>query len=165
MFTEESSQEQVNPIREEHAEPPALVAGYELQPPPAKPPLLEAWVDVGKATGVWIFSILMILIVPTVYSIPYLIYRIAKAGPPSPQALATDKGLIFYSVLGILPAHLLTLTVIWMIVTEGGRRPFWKTIGFEWPENFGPAMSTILSILVATLFFVFAFAMSMLYCQ
>jgi membrane protease YdiL (CAAX protease family) len=165
VFTEESSQEQVTPIREEHAEPPAPLAGNELQQPPVKPALYGAWIDVAKAMGVWIVSVFMLLIVPTIFSLPYLIYRIAKAGPPTPQALATDKGLIFYSVLGILPAHLLTLTVIWMVVTEGGRRPFWKTIGFEWPENLGPAMSTILSVLLAILLFGLALAITMLYGQ
>jgi membrane protease YdiL (CAAX protease family) len=163
MFTEESSQEQMTPLREEHAEPPAPVAGYELQQPPAKPALIEAWIDVGRATGVWIISVLMLLFVPTIFSLPYLIYRIVKAGAPTAQALATDKGLIFYSVLGILPAHLLTLTVIWMVITEGGRRPFWKTIGFEWPENHGPVMSTILSVLLAILLFGLALALTMLY--
>jgi membrane protease YdiL (CAAX protease family) len=163
MFTEESSQEQVTPIREEHADPPAPVAAYELQQPPAKPMSFEAWIDVARAMGVWIFSVLMILIVPTVFSIPYLIYRIVQAGPPTPQALASDKGLIFYSVLGILPAHLLTLAVVWMIVTEGGRRPFRKTIGFEWPENLGPMMSTLVSVLLAVLLFGLAFAITMLY--
>jgi len=135
----------------------------QLTPAPARPASFEAWLDVAKAMGLWAFSVLMILIVPTVFAIPYLIYRIAQAGPPSPQALATDKGLIFYSVLGIIPAHLLTLTVVWMVITEGGRRPFWKTIGFEWPENLGPTMSTILSILLAILLFGLAFAVTMLY--
>ena len=155
----------MTPLREEHAEPPAPVAGNELEQPPAKTPLYEAWIDVARATGVWIFSVFTLLIVPTLVALPYLIYKIAKAGPPNPQALATDKGLIFYSVLGIFPAHLLTLTVIWMVITEGGRRPFWKTIGFEWPENLGPAMSTILSILVAILLFGLALGITMLYGQ
>jgi len=163
VFTEESSQQQVTPLSEEQAAPPAPVAGYQIQPPPAKPAWSDAWIDVAKAMGVWITSVMLILIVPTVFAIPYLVYRIVQLGPPSPQALATDKGLIFYSMLGVLPTHLLTLTVIWMVVTEGGRRPFWKTVGFEWPEKLGPVMSTLLSLLLAILLFGLALAVTWLY--
>jgi len=49
-----------------------------------------------------------------------------------------DKSFIFFSVLGVIPAHLLTFALAWLIVTRAGRYPFWKTLGFEWPANFGP---------------------------
>ena len=34
----------------------------------------------------------------------------------------SDKWLIFYSVVGILPTHLITLAFAWFMVSEGGRR-------------------------------------------
>ena len=73
--------------------------------------------------GVWVASVVALLIVPTVFAIPYLVFRIAKFGPPSPQALSTDKALIFYSVAGILPTHMLTVVFVWLVVTYGGRIP------------------------------------------
>ena len=162
MFTEESSQQQLNRLPEEHAESPTPAPGVELRPV-AKPSWADAWLDVVKAIGAWVASVFAILIVPTAVALPYLIYSIFKFGPPSPQALASDKMLIFYSVLGLLPAHVLTLGIVWMIVTEAGRRPFLKTIGFEWPENLGPAVSILLSILVGIILFGLALALTFLY--
>lgn len=144
MFSEESSQ-QVTPL----PEPKAL--------------WWAEWFDVAKAIGVWVTSVVLLLLIPSIYAIPYLIYRIVEFGPPSPQALATDKTLIFFSVVGILPTHLLTLTLVWMVVTEGGRRPFWKTIGFEWPKNTTPLTATLLSVLLAVILFGLAWAITLLY--
>jgi uncharacterized protein len=163
VFTEESSQ-QLTPLPEEHAEPPAPVLAAEVQPA-SKPMWFEAWFDVAKALGVWFTSVLLIIIIPTLYALPYLVYRIVELGPPSPQALQSDKMLLFLSVVGILPTHLLTLVLVWMVVTEGGRRPFWKSIGFDWPQSTGPVMATLLSVLLAILLFGLAWAVTMLYGQ
>ena len=131
--------------------------------PVSQPLWWLAWFDVAKALGIWLTSVLLIVLIPSIYAIPYLIYRIIELGPPSPQVLASDKMLIFFSIVGILPTHLLTLTLVWMVVTEGGRRPFWKTIGFDWPENTGPAVSTLLSILLAVMLFGLAWVVTILY--
>ena len=74
-------------------------------------------------------------------------------GAEAAQTLPTDKNLIFYSVVGILPAHLLTLVVIWMIISEGGRKPFWKTIGFEWPAGLSPTMTALGCVVLAVVLF------------
>jgi membrane protease YdiL (CAAX protease family) len=158
----EESQQQLDPLLQEHADPPAPAPSIELQSA-ATPAWIEAWLDVVKAVAIWVASVLMLLLIPTVVALPYLIYRIAKFGPPTPEALASDPMLIFYSMLGILPAHLLTLAVMWMIVTEAGRRPFWKTVGFEWPENMGPVVSLMLSLLVGIILCVLAFGITYLY--
>ena len=52
--------------------------------------------------------------------------------------LATDPTLIFISILGVVPAHILTFLIVWFLVTNRGRRPFWQTLGWNFPENFGP---------------------------
>lgn len=106
---------------------------------------------------------MFLLFVPVIAAVPYLVYRVMAFGPPSPQALAGDKGLLFFTVLGILPAHLLTLAVTWMVITEGGRRPFWKTIGFEWPERMTPATTTIMSVLLAVVLYGLALLVTYLY--
>jgi len=113
--------------------------------------------------GVWVASVVALLIVPTVFAIPYLVFRIAKFGPPSPQALSTDKALIFYSVAGILPTHMLTVVFVWLVVTYGGRRPFWKNIDFEWPKNARPLVVTLLSVLVATILYLLAIGITSYY--
>lgn len=161
MFTEESSQ-QITPLPEEHAEPPAIPPGAQVQPPP-KPEWWVPWIDVGVAVVSWVVSVLLLLFVPVIYVLPYMVYRIVKAGAPSAEALASDKMLIFFSVAAILPTHLLTLVLVWIVISYGGRRPFWKNIDFDWPQNSTPAMTTMLSIVVALVLFSLAFAITMFY--
>lgn len=161
MFTEESSQ-QITPLPEEHAEPPAVPGGAQVQPTP-KTEWWVPWIDVGIAGASWVVSVLLLLFVPVIYVLPYMIYRIAKAGAPSPEALASDKMLIFFSVAAILPTHLLTLVLVWIVISYGGRRQFWKNIDFDWPQNSSPAMTTLLSVVVAIILFSLAFAITMFY--
>lgn len=119
--------------------------------------------DVGIGVGVWAASVMALLIIPLFYAIPYLVYRIIKLGPPTAEALSTDKGLIFFSVVGILPSHMLTFVFVWLVVTYGGRRPFWRNIDFDWPKNTNPVTVTLLSVLVATLLYGLAFGVTTLY--
>jgi len=121
--------------------------------------------DVGIAVATWFVSVLFLLFVPVIYALPYLIYRIVKTGAPSPEALVSDKMLIFFSVAGILPTHLLTFVMVWAVVSYAGRRPFWKNIDFDWPSGSSPAMTTLLSVVVAIVLFSIAFAITMLYGQ
>lgn len=164
MFTEEPSQ-QLTPLSEERADPPAIAPAADVQPRPTAEKLAWwlPWFDVLKATVIWVVSVLLLLFVPVIVALPYLIYKVAAFGAPSPESLQEDKTLIFFSVLGILPTHLLTLVVIWMIVSEGGRRPFWKTLGFEWPERTSRVMGTVLSFLLALALLGLAWLVTSLY--
>ena len=161
MFTEEPSQ-QITPLPEDHAELPGLRPSEPLQPPVQKD-WFSAWLDVVISFGIWIASVVALLIVPVVFVLPYLFFRIAKFGPPTAEALSTDKGLIFFSVAGVLPTHLLTIVFVWLVVTYGGRRPFWKNIDFDWPKRYSPVVVTLLSILVATVLFFVAVGITKLY--
>jgi len=165
VFTEEPSQQQITPLPEEHAEPPAVPAAAEVQPTP-KPERNEwwtAWIDVGIAVAAWIVSVILLAFVPVIYALPYMIYRIAKFGAPSPESLMSDKTLIFFSVAGILPTHLLTFVMVWVLVSYAGRRPFWKNIDFGWPPNSSHAMTTLLSVVVAIVLFSLAYLITMAY--
>ena len=163
MFTEEPSQQQTTWLpEEEHTEPPAIPTAAPIQPTP-KSEWLARWVDVGIAVGAWFVSVIFLLFVPVIYALPYMIYRIVKAGAPSPEALASDKMLIFFSVAGILPTHLLTFVLVWAIVSYAGRRPFWKNIDFEWPPNSSHTMTTLLCVVLAIVLFSVAFAITAMY--
>lgn len=164
MFTEESSP-QLTPLSEERADPPAPALLTDVQPTSTAENFnpWQKWVDVVKALGVWVSSVALLLLVPVIVALPYLIYKIATSGPPSPESLQSDKTLLFLSVLGILPTHLLTLALTWMIVTEAGRRPFWKTVGFEWPQKLSPLMVTLLSLLLALVLLGLAWLVTSLY--
>lgn len=166
MFTEESSP-QLTPLPEERAEPPAPPSSGPPQPPPVSPETTRtlAWLEVVKAFGLWVLSILILGVVPLLVAAPYLVYKVAVFGQSAvlPEALKTDKMLIFYSVIGIVPAHLLTLYLAYLVVTEGGRRPFWKTIRWEWPQGLTPTIVTLLSVLVALMLYGVAFGVTSLY--
>ena len=106
------------------------------------------------AIGTWFMSLLLLLIVPVIVAVPYFIYVWKTRGVPNAQALANDKTLLFFSILGIIPTHLLTLLLVWLVVTEWRKRPFWKAIGFEWPKSASPLISTVAYALIATALFV-----------
>jgi membrane protease YdiL (CAAX protease family) len=147
VITEESSQQQLTPLPEEHGEPPVHVPGSGLTS--ASEDRALPWVEVAKALGIWVVSILLLLFMPLIAILPYIIYKLSTVGASvlTPEALTRDKWLIFYSVVGILPTHVITLAFTWFLVTEGGRYPFRKAIGWEWPGR--PSRVTIFSILAA----------------
>ena len=102
----------------------------------------------------WFMSLLLLLVVPVIVAVPYFIYVWKTRGVPSAQALANDKTLLFFSILGIIPTHLLTLLLVWLVVTEWRKRPFWKAIGFEWPKSASPLISALGCVLIAVALFV-----------
>jgi hypothetical protein len=165
VITEESSQ-QITPLPEEHGESPVPVpsgSGLEKTPTYTKESRAMAWLEVVKAIGLWVVSVLLLVFVPLVAILPYLMYKLGTVGPSilTPEALTADKWLIFYSVVGILPTHLITLAFTWFMVTEGGRRSFWKEIGWEWPGR--PSRVTIISVLIALGLYVVAWGVTKIY--
>jgi membrane protease YdiL (CAAX protease family) len=118
-----------------------------------------------KAFGLWVMSVLVLGVVPLLVLAPYLIYRLTIVGQAAihPDAIKSDKMLIFYSVIGIIPAHLVTLYLAYLVVTEGGRRPFWKTLRWEWPAEISATTMTLLSILIAIVLYGLAWAVTSVY--
>lgn len=117
-----------------------------LAPNPDNPP----W-GIPHALVVWAISVALLLVVPVVAIAPYLIYRLAMHSPI--ENLATDPNLIFVSILGVFPTHILSALVVWFVVTNRGRRPFWQTLGWKWPRSFAPPFGPLLIVLLAIVFF------------
>ena len=101
---------------------------------------------VAEAVVVWVVSLILLFFVPLVAVVPYLLYR--QVGLASVEGLAKDPNLIFISILGVLPAHVLTALVVWLVVTRWGRRPFWATLGWTWSKNFRPLKTIGLAVLL-----------------
>jgi uncharacterized protein len=165
VITEEPSQ-QLTPLVEAGGQPPAPPSGG--APPPTfteRTPRWLAWLDVVRAVGLWIISVVLLAVIPLLAALPYIIYRVSQVGQAAllPEAIKSDKMLIFLSVVGIIPTHLLTLYLAWLVVTEGGIRPFWKTIRWEWPERMTPTFATLLSVGLAVLLYVVAWGVTSLY--
>jgi membrane protease YdiL (CAAX protease family) len=158
VFTEEPSTEQT-PLATEPAVPSEAPASeaFSLPPPPLPPTSPSTnvrWYRLLVGIGTWFVSLLLLVFVPLIVALPYLFYVWRTRGMPRAEVLANDKTLLFISILGILPTHLLTLLVVWLVVTEWRKRPFWKTAGFEWPNYASPLVSTIACILIAASLFV-----------
>ena len=103
-----------------------------------------------KALFTWFLSIACLVFVPVLVVAPYIIYLAVTSAMPRPEDLATDKTIQFLSILAVVPAHLLTFAVAWVVVTNWGRYPFWQTLGFTWPASFGPWKSTGLAVVLLT---------------
>ncbi|HEX2270150.1 MAG TPA: hypothetical protein VHH35_11470, partial [Pyrinomonadaceae bacterium] len=133
MITKEPSQD-VTPLSDAPAGFPEQAVRDGLQPPPAATEeWWMRWLEVIKAVLVWVLSVGMLIFTPLILAVPYFIYTWINQGPPRPEALATDKTLILLSIVGTIFAHLLTLGILWLFITEGRKRPFAQTVRFRWP--------------------------------
>lgn len=90
---------------------------------------------VGVAVGMFVLMLGLQIAV----SVPYLFY--ATRGGASIEQVARqmpeDPTYILIVVLSIIPAHLLTLLLAWMVVTQFGKRPFWQSLGWRWSPRYG----------------------------
>lgn len=105
-----------------------------VEPSPDNPP----WTSL-EAIGVLIASILCILIIPAIFLFPYLALRGVQL--TDTEALVefakTDPMAIFVQILSIIPAHLATIALAWLVVTRARRFSFkemigWGSGGFAW---------------------------------
>lgn len=107
-------------------------------PAPAIGPSNPPWGSI-EAVGIWLLSVLFILFVPAIFLLPYL----ATLEPPITDNVQlvefakSDPTSVLLQVIGILPAHLLTILVAWLCVTRMRKFSFretlgWSSGGFRW---------------------------------
>ncbi len=84
------------------------------------------------AIGVWAFSVMMIVFLPAVFLLPYLAYAgvMTESAEKLAEFAATDPTSIVVQMLAIVPAHLLTLGLAWIVVTRRGRFSSRQTLGW-----------------------------------
>ncbi len=109
-------------------------AGDELRPPPS--PSSSKALDIIAAIGLWMLSILSLTLLPMLVALPYVFIRYPGTKDLA-QLLTTDPTILFLTVVGVFPAHLLTFGGTWAIVTQFGRRPFWQSLGKGWGKAWG----------------------------
>jgi membrane protease YdiL (CAAX protease family) len=80
-------------------------------------------------------SVLLIFIFQAIVAAFYFFYKIRLAGTV-PRTIEIDPLLVVISVAATFPAHLLTLLICYLVVTDRGRRPFLKTLGWDWHPQF-----------------------------
>jgi len=109
------------------------------RPPDAPSSQLAAWpprVELGLALLTWFFSVILLLLIPPLFSLPYLIYRLQHGFPLTRENLLADKTFIFFNIVGVIPAHVITFAIAWSVVTRFGRFSFWQVIRWDWAPNF-----------------------------
>lgn len=93
---------------------------------------------VPAALFIWLASILLLFIVPTLAGLGYIISRLSRVPLGKVQeTLIADPHFILISVAAVIPAHLLTLWLVWWLVTHNGRRSFRDLMGLRWSRHFG----------------------------
>jgi len=102
-------------------------------PHPDNPP----W-GILVAVGIVIASFILMLALQIAFIIPYALSLGAQDPAKLVEVLQTDKTVILLSILAVIPAHLLTLLLCWLVVTGAGKRPFWRTLGWGWSPRLGP---------------------------
>ncbi len=107
-----------------------------VRPAPSLPvtPDNPPWSIVGAGV-VWFLSLVLIVLTPLVFLTPYLLVK-HIGFETLPEFVSTDKTAIFLQIISIIPAHLLTLGAAWALVTQFGKHPFFKTLGWEWSKGF-----------------------------
>jgi membrane protease YdiL (CAAX protease family) len=100
-----------------------------------------------QALLTWFLSVVLLFLIPIVFSLPYIIYRYG-GNVPNRDVLLHDKGLLFINVVSIIPVHALTFLLAWAVVTQLGKINFRDSIGWSWPINFGFWKSAGLAILL-----------------
>ena len=105
-------------------------------PPPIEhTPDHPVWGPLGGG-GLWLTSVALIIVCPLVFVIPYFLQqRVAVADWG--RAALSDPTAIFLQIVSTIPAHLLTLGLAWLIVTRAGKRPFLRSLGWEWGSGLG----------------------------
>jgi membrane protease YdiL (CAAX protease family) len=107
---------------------------HEGPPAPARPdPDNPPW-GLWGALGVLVASFVLMIFTQAFALIPYALRRGVRLDALAEFAL-NDAGAIFVQIASIIPAHLLTLGLAWLVVTRVNRYPFFKTLGWEWGQG------------------------------
>ena len=117
-------------------------AGSHAHVNPDAPP----W-GLGAGVLVWLASGFLMLVLQMGFLIPYASSRGIGMAELEEFTL-NDPTAIFLLVISILPAHLLTLGLAWLLVTRGGKFPFLESLGWTWDAKFNFAKSAGLAVVL-----------------
>jgi hypothetical protein len=96
----------------------------------------------------WVSSVALLLLMPLLFAGPYVIYKGSTVPGLRAESLLTNKTFVLLSLLAVIPAHILTIVIVWAVVTGLGKRAFWETLKWSWPERFGPWKTVALAVVL-----------------
>ena len=87
------------------------------------------------AVAVWLLSFALMLAAQMAV---LLVYAAQRRVPLTTlgEFATKDPTAIFYEIVSIIPAHLLTLGLAWLLVTRAGKYPFLQALGWEWDARY-----------------------------
>lgn len=99
-----------------------------FSPTPNNPPW-NSW----AALGVWFASVILIIVLPNIVLLPYLISKGQDLSNSAAMLdfLQKDSLALLLNILAIIPAHILTILVAWLVVTNFRKFSFTKMLGWE----------------------------------
>jgi membrane protease YdiL (CAAX protease family) len=111
-------------------------ASVKQSAPEAYDPDQPPW-GVGAAIGVWLASVAAIIILPNISVLAWLLYEHAQglvipAGREEQEKLLAQPRIALIAVLSSIAAHLITLVILWAVVTGLGRRSVWQAPALRW---------------------------------
>jgi uncharacterized protein len=114
------------PLYRETAQEPQTASTV---PTPDDPPW-NSWI----AFLVWGLSVAFVIFIPSFFVIPYIVGQGVSLNDSTQLAeIATkDPTAILLQILGIIPAHILTLVIAWLVITNFNKHSFFETVGWRW---------------------------------
>lgn len=86
------------------------------------------------ALGVWVASVAFIVIFPNVFLLPYLAKQSINLADQAAviEFAKTDPTAVLLQVIAVIPAHIFTLILAWLVVTRIKKYSFRETLGWKW---------------------------------
>ena len=91
----------------------------------------------GIAFLAWFSSIVFLVFVPLIVGIPYIVYLVSKGATLDGPTLLQDKTFLFIQIASVIPAHVFTLLVVWLLVARRGKSSFIEALKITWPPKVG----------------------------
>lgn len=110
-------------------------------------PITDKLWGVWAAIGAWLSSVGLLVVMQLIAIVIYILIRTRQTGA-FPEVFQIDWLMAILTIAATFPAHLLTVLVCWWIVTNGGKRPFLKTIGWSWHPQFRMVHAAALAFLM-----------------
>lgn len=86
------------------------------------------------ASAVWFMSVVFIVVIPNFFVIPYVIRQGLDLSDKDRliEFIQSDPTAVLLSVAAVIPAHVLTLILAWLVVTRFRKFSFRETLGWRW---------------------------------
>ncbi|MBC7796608.1 MAG: CPBP family intramembrane metalloprotease [Pyrinomonadaceae bacterium] len=83
------------------------------------------------ALAMWVFSLFLMGVIVYVSIIVYAFFGGISMSEIGEMARVNDVNLIVVNIAAMLPVHLATILVTWLLVSRFGKQPFFETMGWD----------------------------------